>query len=254
MSGFFCVIPARENSKRLPRKLLLEVFGKPVVVHTALACLKSEAKKVFVATDSRDIKRAVEDFCLSNRALSNKIEVRMVRGRNIKTGSDRVGELIRSLESEGVEIPDVVVNVQGDEPLITPDIINSVARELFADKRADISTYGFWSADEKEYRNPNRVKIVLGKDNFALYFSRAPIPFGAKRYIIHTGIYAFRTDVLKLFLILKQTENEKTERLEQLRAIDNGIRIKVVVGRRKLIPIDTIEDLRIVRSLRRPKL
>lgn len=246
---FICVIPARERSKRLPRKLLIKISGREIINHTVLACLRSDAKNVFVATDSRKIKKAVEDFSSAlPEELKNKLEVRIIRGSKIKTGSDRVGELIRRLELEGRDPPEIVVNVQGDEPMITPSIINSVAHALERDKRADIATYGFWSSSRSELENPNRVKIVVDSEFFAIYFSRSPVPSGAKRYVIHTGIYAFRKESLRRFLNLPQTKNEKTERLEQLRALENGMRIKVLIGRRKLVPVDTRKDLKLILS------
>lgn len=247
MIDFFCVVPARENSKRLPKKLLLRLFGREVLIHTVSACIKSKARKVFVATDSQRIKEVVEDFRNSSpKHLSEKLEVRIVRGKDIRSGSDRVGKLIQILKREGVKIPSVVVNVQGDEPLITPHVINSVVLSLVRDKRSDIATYGFLSSEETEYMNPNRVKIVVDSDNFAIYFSRSQIPFRAKKYIIHGGIYAFRTGALFKFLKMKQTQNEKTEKLEQLRAIDNGMKIKVFIGSTKLIPVDTNQDVKTI--------
>lgn len=247
MDDFFCVVPARENSKRLPRKLLLKLFGREVLIHTVSSCIRSRAKKVFVATDSDRIKNTVLRFKDSlPRNLAEKLDVFVVRGKDIKSGSDRVGKLIQILKQEGVKIPGIVVNVQGDEPLITPHIINSVVLSLARDKRADIATYGFWSSEKTEYMNPNRVKIVVDPQGFAIYFSRSQIPFGAEKYILHAGIYAFRTDALFKFLKMKQTENEKKEKLEQLRAIDNGMKIKVFVGSKKLIPVDTHQDIKTI--------
>ncbi|MCS7213624.1 MAG: 3-deoxy-manno-octulosonate cytidylyltransferase [Candidatus Calescibacterium sp.] len=253
MTDFFCVIPAREDSKRFPKKLLFKMFGKEIIIHTVYACARSRAQKVFVATDSEIINELITNFKNTLKSeVGEKIETKIVRGKKIKSGSDRVGELIRILRIGGAKIPDIIVNVQGDEPLITPSIINSVADFLAENNEADISTYGFWSDDKREYENPNRVKIVIGKDNFALYFSRSPIPFGAKKYVIHSGIYAFRLNSLEKFLSLKQTHNEKTEKLEQLRALDNGMKIRVLVGKKKLIPVDTPEDVKnINRIIRR---
>lgn len=247
---FFCVIPAREKSKRLPRKLLYNISGKPVILYTVSACLLSKAKKVFVATDSKQIKDNLMRFFHSYN--KNKLEVHIVKGKEIKSGSDRVGKLIKIL-SKNYRIPEVVVNVQGDEPLITPSIINSVALSLMRDKNADICTYGFWSSDPKEINNPNRVKIVVDSRNYAIYFSRSPVPYGAKKFIIHAGIYAFRLESLYKFLKTNQSVIEKVERLEQLRAIDNGMKIKVVIGRKKLFPVDTPEDLKIVEKILRSK-
>ncbi len=245
---FVCVIPAREKSKRFPGKLLKPLMGKPVILHVLEACIKSDAKKVFVATDSENIKRVVSAWA-KNIDRKEKVIVEIVRGREIRSGTDRVAKLVR----KRVRGADIVVNVQGDEPLITPYIINKVAFSLYSDKNADISTYGFIS-DDNEAENINRVKIVVDRKSYAIYFSRAKIPFGSSKWIIHSGIYAFRLWTLLKFAKLPPSSNEKSERLEQLRAIDNNMKIKVVIGRRKLISVDTEEDIRKIEDMLRNKM
>jgi len=266
--GFICVIPAREKSKRFPYKLLAEINGEKVITKVVESCAKSLAEEVIVATDSMKIKKVVDEFAEKKKKEGKKwalkIKSEIVRGKDIKSGTDRVAKYIfekRKIKSEnkGYEksdnaegnskdgenkVPEIIVNVQGDEALITPEIINKVAKALEEDEKADISTYGFVSEDKKEIENPNRVKIVVSQEGYALYFSRSPIPYSSKSYIIHTGIYAFRKNSLLKFSKLKPTQNEKTEKLEQLRALDNGMKIKIVIGRKKLIPVDTKEDLK----------
>lgn len=249
--NFICVIPAREKSKRFPSKLIKYLDRFPVIFYVVLACAKSKAKNVFVATDSPKIKKEIEKSLQKSKIpkkLKDKIKIKIVKGRKIKSGTDRVAELVkRELKSKSTEI---IVNVQGDEPLITPEIINKVAHALAKDKNADIATYGFISQEKNEIENPNRVKIAVSeKGNYALYFSRSPIPYGAKKFIIHTGIYAFREKSLIRFASLKPTENEKTEKLEQLRALDNGMKIKMVIGKKKLLPIDTPQDLQKLKKI-----
>jgi 3-deoxy-manno-octulosonate cytidylyltransferase (CMP-KDO synthetase) len=257
MIDFICVVPAREGSTRFPGKLIEDLWGEPVVFHVLCACAKSDAQKVFLATDSERIKEKVETSVLKTRKLSqsekSKISVRIIRGKNIKSGTDRVSELIKILQDEDQNLPEIVVNVQGDEPLISPKIINAVVKALEEDKEASISTYGFLSSDADEFKNPNRVKIAVSQNGYAIYFSRAPIPYGAKKFIIHGGIYAFRKSELLKFSNLPQSKNEVLERLEQLRAIDNGMKIKVVVGKKKLFPVDTKEDLKFLRKLKKFK-
>jgi len=257
MMDFICVIPAREGSTRFPGKLIEDLWGEPVVFHVICSCAKSYAQKVFLATDSEKIKEKIESSILRSKKLSqyqkNKISIRIVKERSIKTGTDRVAHLIRILEEEGEKVPEIVVNVQGDEPLISPEIINKVAKALSDDTQASISTYGFLSKDLHEFRNPNRVKIVVSQNGDAIYFSRSPIPYGAKNFIIHTGIYAFRKDKLLKFSSLPQSKNEALEKLEQLRAIDNGMKIKVLVGKKKLFPVDTEKDLKFLRNLKKFK-
>jgi len=257
MVDFICVIPAREGSTRFPGKLIEDLWGEPVVFHVICSCAKSHAQKVFLATDSEKIKEKIESSILRSKKLSqyqkNKVSIRIVKERSIKTGTDRVAHLIRMLEGEGEKVPEIVVNVQGDEPLISPEIINKVAEALADDTQASISTYGFLSKDLHEFRNPNRVKIVVSQNGDAIYFSRSPIPYGAKNFIIHTGIYAFRKDKLLKFSSLPQSKNEALEKLEQLRAIDNGMKIKVLVGKKKLFPVDTEKDLKFLRNLKKFK-
>jgi 3-deoxy-manno-octulosonate cytidylyltransferase (CMP-KDO synthetase) len=257
MNDFICVVPARESSKRFPGKLIEDLWGEPVVFHVLCACAKSEAQKVFLATDSGRIKEKSEFSISKTKKLTQsekaKIFVRIVKGKNIKSGTDRVAELVRILQEENQNVPEIVVNVQGDEPLISPKIINGVVRVLAEDKQASISTYGFLSSDMDEFKNPNRVKIVVSQNGYAIYFSRAPIPYGAKNFIIHAGIYAFRKSELLKFSNLPQSKNEVLEKLEQLRAIDNEMKIKVLVGKKKLFPVDTEEDLKFLRNLKKFK-
>lgn len=231
-----CVIPARERSTRFPSKLLAKIDDESVIVKTVGQCLKTGFKTV-VATDSEKIADEVE------RKFQKSVQVFFVK-EQVSSGTERVALCVRKM---GVK-PEIIVNVQGDEPTITPEIIKLTVKELES-SRADISTYGFETEDEDEIKNPNRVKVVLNPQGYALYFSRSPVPWGSRKFIIHTGIYAFRYDALFKFVSLPPSENEKTEKLEQLRAIDNGMKIKVVVGKVKTHPVDVPEDIKKVREI-----
>ena len=253
---FICVIPAREKSRRFPRKLLAEINGQKIITKVVENCAKSLAEEVIVATDSLHIKKVVDKFVENKKkegkTWAEKIRSEIVKGKGIKSGTDRVARYISMYEKRsGKKERRIIVNVQGDEPFITPGIINKTVMTMEEDKEAEISTYGFISEDKKEIMNPNRVKIVVSPFGYAVYFSRSPVPHGGTKYIIHTGIYVFRPEALMKFACLKPTKNEKTEKLEQLRAIDNGMKIKVVIGITKTISVDTKEDLEKIKSVQK---
>ena len=255
---FICVIPAREKSRRFPYKLLAEINGQKIVTKVAENCAKSLAEEVVVATDSYRIKKVVDEFVerkkKEGKKWAEKIRSEIVKGKGIKSGTDRVAKYIFMCEKRnGKKERRIIVNVQGDEPLITPEIINKTVTSMGEDRKAEISTYGFISEDREEIMNPNRVKIVVSPFGYAVYFSRNPVPHGGTKYIIHTGIYVFRPEALVKFSRLKPTQNEKVEKLEQLRAIDNGMKIKVVIGRTKTISVDTKEDLEKINRIRKKK-
>ncbi len=245
-ANFICAIPAREKSKRFPGKIIYKINEIPLIIYVIKSCLRSSAKKVIVATDSQNVKKVISEYIPTHP----KLAIKIIKGRNIKTGTDRVAELVKRIKIKNNEI---IVNVQGDEPLMSPEIINKVASELKKDKKADISTYGFITQNRAEIENPNRVKIVIDRNSYALYFSRNPIPYGSRKYLIHTGIYAFRKKSLLKFTSLETSKNEISEKLEQLRALDNSMKIKVVVGEKRTHPVDTEDDIKEVLKLIRKK-
>ncbi len=232
------IIPARKGSTRLKNKLLLNVRNKPIIQWTVENCLLVDGvKKVIVATDSEDIKSVLEDI--------KEIEVVMTPS-DLKSGSDRVAYVAREIDDEKI------INVQGDEPLIPPQDIEKLIEEL---DNADVTTLAYPLSSEEKFLNPNIVKVVVDKDNYALYFSRSPIPFYRdidfkkmkESYknipLRHIGIYGFRRDVLMDFAYkLEHAPIEDIEKLEQLRLLYNGYRIKVVLASRETIGIDTKED------------
>ncbi|MGC8660740.1 MAG: 3-deoxy-manno-octulosonate cytidylyltransferase, partial [Desulfomonilaceae bacterium] len=168
---------------------------------------------------------------------------------NHASGSDRIAEAARSLKLGG---SDIIVNVQGDQPLIEPDMIDEVAAPLIEDQSIPMSTLIYKIVREQEINHPNAVKTVFDVENFAIYFSRATIPFcrdsaEKQSYYKHHGIYAFRNDFLQRFNNLPVGKLEKSERLEQLRALEYGFRIKVVITEKDSIEVDTPQDLERVR-------
>ncbi|ACO03863.1 MAG TPA: 3-deoxy-manno-octulosonate cytidylyltransferase [Persephonella sp.] len=234
------IIPARLGSTRLKNKLLLKAGGKPIIKWTAENCLRvKSAEKVIVATDSEQIMEVFKE--------SKDIDV-VLTPSDLKSGTDRVAFVARNLKTERV------VNVQGDEPLIDPDDIDRLIRSL---DRSDVSTLSFPLKDEGDYLNPNIVKVVTDKDNYALYFSRSPIPYCrdadfsqmARTYkniiLKHIGIYGYKWDVLMEFAYsMEESPIEQIEKLEQLRLLYNGYRIKVITAKKDTVGIDTEEDFK----------
>ncbi len=230
---YYGIIPARYDSTRLPGKPLADICGKPMIWHVYNRALKCDFfKKVVLATDDERIFSVAESL---------GIEVVMTK-REHPSGSDRVLEA--ALQS-GVPEDAVVVNIQGDEPLLEPGILDDLVRP-FDNPDVQVTTpANIIRAEEAE--NPNRVKIAISNSNRALYFSRSLIPFsrnGSKEtYYGHIGLYAFRMNVLKKFVSLKTGRLEDIEKLEQLRLLENDIPIHVVVTDHESIGVDSQEDL-----------
>jgi len=242
---FVVVIPARYQSSRLPGKPLLDIGGSPMLLHVVAQARKSSAAMVIVATDDARIQQACEaagiTVCMTNP--------------DHQSGTDRITEvaLLHSLADDCI-----VVNVQGDEPLIPPAVIDQVAGNLAARPDTGICTLYSTLEDEAEFHNPNIVKLVTDDKGRVLYFSRAPIPWPregisaqtlalAKR---HIGLYAYRVSVLKQFVSWPVSPLEHTEKLEQLRAMAHGISIHAERCCAAIPPgVDTQADLDHVRQL-----
>lgn len=218
---FLVVIPARLGSTRLPRKPLADIGGKPMVIRVAERAKQSLAQSVVVATDSTEIQAACDE---------HRIDC-LLTSADHPTGTDRIAEVAQLLKLPSNAL---VVNVQGDEPLIPPELINQVASTLAEHEQCAISTVAVPIQDPAEINNPNVVKVVLNRSGEALYFSRAAIPFvrdpqsGLKiEHLRHLGIYAYRADFLQAYARLEPAPPEQAEALEQLRALWNGYRIAV---------------------------
>jgi 3-deoxy-manno-octulosonate cytidylyltransferase (CMP-KDO synthetase) len=247
--GFTVLIPARLASTRLPDKPLADIAGVPMVVRVAQRAEQSEAAQVVVAADSPRI----ADAC-------SRHGVRAVLTRSDHpSGSDRLAEACELL---GLEEDDVVVNVQGDEPLIAPALIDAVAHLLEQRREASMSTAAHPIASVEEFLSPNVVKVVLQSDGLALYFSRAPIPWWRDGFatgitalpapapLRHIGIYGYRAGFLRAFPRMPQAPVESCEALEQLRALWHGHRIAVhVTPDDPGAGVDTPQDLERVRSI-----
>jgi 3-deoxy-manno-octulosonate cytidylyltransferase (CMP-KDO synthetase) len=247
--SFTVLVPARLASTRLPNKPLADIDGLPMVVRVAQRAALSNASQVVVAADSQEIVSACEAHGI--RALLTRMDH--------PSGSDRLAEASALL---GLTDDDVVVNVQGDEPLIDPDLINQVATLLSQRPTASMSTAAHTIDQVAEFTNPNVVKVVLDQAQLALYFSRAPIPWwrdgntqGIQSLpspppLRHIGIYGYRVGFLKAFPQLPPAPIESCEALEQLRAMWHGHKIAVHVTDKAPGPgVDTPEDLARVREL-----
>jgi len=253
MSGlaFKVVIPARYASTRLPAKPLLDLGGKPMVVRVAERARLSGAEEVWVATDNHEVWAAAE---------AHEVAALMTRGDHA-TGTDRLAEVVVQRGWPGDAI---IVNVQGDEPLIEPKVIVQTARQLAA-SGADIATVAHPIVDAADFFNPNVVKVVCRADGDAAYFSRAPIPYARDHFARegggetlpasfpayrHVGLYAYRAKFLKAYAGLTAAPTEQFEALEQLRALWHGYRISVtLVDAVPATGVDTPEDAERMRKL-----
>ena len=241
------IIPARYGSTRFEGKPLADILGKPMIqwVYEGV-CQSKLIDRVIVATDDQRILEAVEQFG-GNGVMTSAAHA---------TGSDRVAEVARKLRAE------IIVNVQGDEPLLKGNIIDKAIKPLLKDPSLPLSTLMTRIEEVKDWLNPNVVKVVVSQKGFALYFSRSPIPFPRDlnvekllaasskgksplphRVFKHIGVYVYRRDFLLRYSKMKHTPLEKLEKLEQLRALENGFSIKVTPVDYEPLSVDTPEDL-----------
>jgi 3-deoxy-manno-octulosonate cytidylyltransferase (CMP-KDO synthetase) len=246
--AFKVIIPARLRSTRLPGKMLADIAGQPMVARVAERAAQSGAEAVVIATDHADIADAVAALHL--RACTTSAEH--------PTGTDRLAQAVDLL---GLGDDEIVVNVQGDEPLIDPRLIRAVAVELARRPAASIATAAHPITSARAFFDPNVVKVVRDTDGYATYFSRAPIPYARDAFaeskrrlpagfpaLRHIGIYAYRVRYLRQYSGLAQTDAERFEALEQLRALGHGHRIAIVLWTEPVEPgVDTAEDLERVR-------
>jgi 3-deoxy-manno-octulosonate cytidylyltransferase (CMP-KDO synthetase) len=250
MQPFKIVIPARYGSSRLPGKPLLPIAGKPMIAHVCERALEVGASEVVVATDDERIRDAVA--CMGVRAVMTRPEH--------NSGTERIAEVAEVLAWADSE---VVVNLQGDEPLMRPELIRRLASMLVGQGEADVATLAAPITERAEVFNPNAVKVVLDKSGHALYFSRAPIPWHRDSfagtdavlpegfpYLRHIGIYAYTAGFLRRYVGWPPSRLETIESLEQLRILWRGERIRVlIVEQAPEAGIDTEEDLRRVQSM-----
>lgn len=240
------VIPARYASQRLPAKLTLEIDGKPIIQHTYENALQSKlTQEIIIAVDDDRLAQLCESFGAKYFMTPSKLN----------SGSDRVAYTVKNFINA-----DIVVNIQGDEPFISGKVIDKSIEPLLFDSSVEVSTLITQISDYKDLENPSVVKVVFDYENYALYFSRSKIPFirdvktqkqfiNSGLYFKHIGLYTYRKNALLRFTSFEQTDLEKAEKLEQLRMLEMGMKIKVVPTDYSSISIDTLEDLKQARKI-----
>ena len=248
---FSIVIPARYASTRLPGKPLLEIAGKPMIQHVYERAVESGAEQVIIATDDKRIKQAAKWF---------GAEVCMTSDKH-RSGTERLAEVIDTYD---IDDNHIVINLQGDEPLLPPKCLQQVAQALDNDKDASVATLCTYMQSVDEIFDPHAVKVVLDHNQHALYFTRAPVPWDREHftdkpklteeqltvYRRHIGLYAYRAGFVKKYIQLPQTDLEKIESLEQLRVMWHGFSIVVPMAEEVPGPgVDTAEDLENVRKM-----
>jgi len=231
------IIPARYGSERFPGKVIMPLAGKPLVAHTyERTCRARLVNDVIVATDDERVMKTLAPF---------DVKTVMTRGDHA-TGSDRIAEVAYGLDA------DIIVNVQGDEPLVDPELVDATIQPLIADPSLPMATARHRIDDPTLYNDPNCVKVVCDQHGNALYFSRSTIPYLRDEridpqtqpvYWQHIGLYVFRREFLLKFANLPSTPLERLEKLEQLRVLENGYAIAVVEAKEKAIGVDTPADL-----------
>ncbi len=239
------VIPARFASTRLMGKPLADIGGKPMIQHTYESASKSKLlNEIVIAVDDKKVEQVAKSFGAKA----------VLTPKTVKTGTDRIALAIKNIKDA-----DIIVNIQGDEPFIKGEMIDQAIEPLLFDSSVDVSTLAKKIESVEELKSPSVTKVVFDYSNYALYFSRWPIPFvrDAKTNLEkisqadiykHIGLYVFRRNTLFEFTKLAQTDLEKTEKLEQLRLLENGIKIKIVVTEYETLAIDTPEDLKRART------
>jgi len=225
------IIPARYASERLPGKPLKKIDGIPMIVRVATSCLKSKADRVIVVTDSKEILEICEKVDGLESTMSSP---------DIKSGTDRVAKAAKFLND------DIIINVQGDEPFIPYQLIDRLIDDLSENVDVMMNT-ACTEIDDMQADNPNTVKVVFDNLMNAIYFSRSKIPYNRGnsdvKYYKHIGIYGFKRSFLMKYVDMPVSELEKTEKLEQLRILENGHKIKVLLTDYKPLSVDTEEDL-----------
>ncbi len=229
------IIPIRMASTRLPGKFHQEIEGKKMILHVIDRARESKFTNIFLACDHPDHFKLVSDYGVKA----------IMTGQQHQSGSDRVYEALNLIDPDNKF--EYIVNLQGDMPFFDPEIITSVVEELNKDSQADLATMAALLTDIEDINDQNAVKVVFDKNNHALYFSRLPIPFsmaGAKtKHFYHIGVFAYRRAALAKYISLAQSELELSERLEQLRAMENGMVIRVGIAENIPISIDVPADL-----------
>ncbi len=242
ISRIICVIPARYESTRFPGKPLALICGKPMIQR-----VWERAKKVKLIDE---VIIATDDKRIFDKAVSFGAKAVMT-SPECKSGTDRIAQAVRNIKCS------IVINLQGDEPLISPDIISNTIKRILKDTQAVVSTPVCLVDETENLSDTNSAKVVFDKNHYALYFSRSIIPNSTRYekskaglYYKHIGLYVYKSDFLKKFVKLKESSLENTEKLEQLRILENGYKIKVVIVKKEnSVPVDRPEDIKAVEKI-----
>lgn len=239
MMNVLVMIPSRMASTRFPNKPLADIGGKPMVVRVLEQAVKAAVGDVYVAAGDAEIVQAVEAHggkaILTDAALAN--------------GSDRIWQGVRRLMAQGAPKPDIVINAQGDEPLLPPELLVETVKVFRQKPEVDVVTFAHPITDEADITNPTKVKIAMSGQKRALYFSRSPIPHGAATMHRHIGFYGYRYAALERYVNAPVGELENIEKLEQLRGLEIGLHYLVLETHHEPIGVDTPADLEAVKKL-----
>jgi len=239
---FLGVIPARYASTRLPAKPLADINGHPMIEWVYKRSLDSNLDKVVVATDDERIYEAIKSF-------GGEV---IMTSKNHLNGTSRIAEVAKSYTDF-----DVIINIQGDEPLIEREMIDSLIKPFKEEKELQMATLKYKLNSFEEVENPNNVKVICDKNDYAIYFSRSPLPYPRElnmdNYFKHIGVYGYKKDFVIKYSQMEATKLELSESLEQLRVLENGYKIKVIETPFKIVGVDTKKDLEKVSKLLKEK-
>jgi len=227
------LVPSRLASTRFPNKPLADIGGKPMVMRVYEQAMKAGAGPVWVAAGDREIVEAVE-------AHGGKA---VLTDPKLPSGSDRIWQAVQRLMEQGQPRPDIIINAQGDEPLLPPELVTDCIKAFETHPNADVVTFAHKVSDEADINNPTKVKVVVALDGRALYFSRSPIPHGAAEMWRHVGFYGYTYQALERYVAQVPTPLQKQEDLEQLRGLEIGLTYYVLPTAHEPVGVDTPADL-----------
>ena len=233
------LIPSRMASTRFPNKPLADLGGKPMVVRVYEQAVKASAGDVYVAAGDQAIADAV-------KAHGGKV---IMTDAGLPNGSERIWQAVQRLMQQGVAQPEMIINAQGDEPLLPPELITQAVAAMRADPSIEVVTFAHEITDPADIANPTKVKVVTTRSGRALYFSRCPIPHGGTPLLRHIGFYAYRYAALKRYIEAGEGKLENIEKLEQLRGLELGLHYHIITTPHEPIGVDTPADLEAVKKL-----
>lgn len=233
------LIPSRMASTRFPNKPLADILGTPMVVRVLQQAAKANVGPVYAAVSEQEVADVVE-------AAGFKA---VMTDAALPSGSDRIWQGVQRLMAQGIEKPEIIINAQGDEPLLPPELITECVDAFKRLPDADVITYAHKITDESDINNPTKVKVVIALNGQGLYFSRSPIPYNAKEMWRHVGFYGYRYSALEKYVAQAPTPLQKQEDLEQLRGLEIGLKYYVLATEHEPVGVDTPADLERVKGM-----